>query len=181
MNRSELIARICDRFSQLTALDTEQSVKVIQEALINELIQGGRIEIRGFGSFKVYSRPPRAGRNPRTGKDILITEKCVLQFKPSTELRKRVNVTASGCLLDTQNENLLFKETPSGWVIFRALLVVEAYTKARQTGESYEFAVEAAINAINSFDSSMEINSKIVEDILKQYMSEDTKEVLLIS
>jgi len=50
----------------------------------------GRVEIRGFGSFSAHARPPRVGRNPRTGEVIHVPEKYVLHFKPGNELRERV-------------------------------------------------------------------------------------------
>ena len=69
MTRSELIIRLAahPHFAQLTAKDAELSVKAILEGMSEALAKGNRIEIRGFGSFALNYRPPRIGRNPRTG------------------------------------------------------------------------------------------------------------------
>lgn len=91
MTRSELIDRLAARFSQLTRVDTELSVKTILDAISGHLAQGDRVEVRGFGSFSVHSRPPRLGRNPKTGERVPVPEKRVPHFKPGSELRDRVN------------------------------------------------------------------------------------------
>lgn len=92
MTRSELIDRLAARFSQLTRVDAELSVKTILEAISDHLAQGNRIEVRGFGSFSVHFRPPRLARNPKTGDRVPVPEKRVPHFKPGTELRDRVNL-----------------------------------------------------------------------------------------
>ena len=70
MTKSELIALIAKRFPQLVAKDTDLSVKVIIDAISDNLAIGERIEIRGFGSFSLNYRPPRLGRNPKTGAKV---------------------------------------------------------------------------------------------------------------
>lgn len=90
--RSELIAKLASRFPQLTQADADLSVKTILDAISIRLAQGGRAEIRGFGSFSVHSRPPRLGRNPKTGERAPVPEKIVPHFKAGVELRARVNV-----------------------------------------------------------------------------------------
>ena len=70
MIRSELIHRLAAHFPQFTTKDTELAVKAILEALSNTLVKGDRIEIRGFGSFALNYRPPRIGRNPKTGEIV---------------------------------------------------------------------------------------------------------------
>ena len=67
MTRSDLVEELANRFKQLTQRDAEQAVKTILDALSNALSRGHRVEIRGFGSFSVNRRPPRLGRNPRSG------------------------------------------------------------------------------------------------------------------
>lgn len=67
MTRSELIARLTERFPSLVTKDAEMSVTEILAAINAALAQGDRIEIRGFGSFALNYRPPRTGRNPKTG------------------------------------------------------------------------------------------------------------------
>ena len=59
------------------------------------LASGERIEIRGFGSFSLHFRPPRVGRNPKTGESVALDGKYVPHFKPGKELRDRVNVGAT--------------------------------------------------------------------------------------
>lgn len=67
MTRSELIEVLAAKFKQLTLADTKAAADTIIESLTATLAAGGRIEIRGFGSFKLKYRPPRLGRNPRSG------------------------------------------------------------------------------------------------------------------
>jgi integration host factor subunit beta len=91
MTKSELIARLAKCYPQLTARDAEAVVKAILEAMITSLVKGWRIEIRGFGSFKINHRPPRTGRNPKTGETVLVPEKCMPHFKAGRELRERAD------------------------------------------------------------------------------------------
>ena len=67
MTKSELIARLAERYPQLVAKDAECAVKTILDAMARALAEGHRIEIRGFGSFALNYRPPRLGRNPKSG------------------------------------------------------------------------------------------------------------------
>lgn len=92
MTRSELISRLASRFPQLTQQDANDSVIAILEAISEKLAAGGRVEIRGFGSFSVHGRPPRVGRNPKTGEKVLVPAKYVPHFKPGVEMRERVNL-----------------------------------------------------------------------------------------
>ncbi|WP_418648272.1 integration host factor subunit beta [Thauera butanivorans] len=91
MMRSELIDRLARRFPQLVVKDAEEAVKVLLGAMIDALIQDSRIEIRGFGSFSLNYRPPRAGRNPKSGETVHVPGKHVPHFKPGKELRERVD------------------------------------------------------------------------------------------
>ena len=91
MTRSDIVAAIAKRFPQLNARDAELSVKVILEALSHYIASGDKIELRGFGSFGVHYRPPRVGRNPKTGVSVDVPGKYVPRFKPGKELRERVN------------------------------------------------------------------------------------------
>jgi integration host factor subunit beta len=92
MTRSKLISHLADKHSHLTASDVVLAVKAVIDSIGNHLVKGGRVEIRGFGSFSAYTRPPRLSRNPRTGETVHVPEKRVLNFRPGTELRERVNV-----------------------------------------------------------------------------------------
>jgi integration host factor subunit beta len=91
MTRSDLVEELANRFKQLTQRDAEQAVKTILDALSQALAQGHRVEIRGFGSFSVNRRPPRMGRNPRSGESVAIPEKRVPHFKPGKGLRESVD------------------------------------------------------------------------------------------
>lgn len=89
--KSELIERIARKQSHLAYKDIELAVKSLLEQMSNALATGERIEIRGFGSFSLHYRPPRAGRNPKTGGSVSLPGKYVPHFKPGKELRERVN------------------------------------------------------------------------------------------
>ena len=91
MTKSDLIARLAERFPQLVAKDADFAVKMILDAMSEALVKGDRIEIRGFGSFSLHYRPPRMGRNPKTGDSVALPGKHVPHFKPGKELRERVN------------------------------------------------------------------------------------------
>jgi integration host factor, beta subunit len=91
MTKSELIERLVQRQAHMTHRDVELAVKLVLDDVITELAEGGRVEIRGFGSFSVHHRPARRGRNPKTGEAVDIPRKYVPHFKPGKELRERVN------------------------------------------------------------------------------------------
>ena len=91
MTRSDLVARLAERFSQITVRDTEFAVKTVLDAMSDALARGHRIEIRGFGSFGLNHRPARTGRNPKSGEKVHVPEKFVPHFKAGKELRERVD------------------------------------------------------------------------------------------
>jgi integration host factor subunit beta len=93
MTKSELISKLAMRYSQLVTKDAELAVKTILDAMGESLSKGERIEIRGFGSFSLNYRPPRVGRNPKTGGKVSVPEKYVPHFKAGKELRERVDAT----------------------------------------------------------------------------------------
>ena len=92
MTKSELIAQLAARFPQLVAKDADYAVKMILDAMTDALARGDRIEIRGFGSFSLNYRPPRTGRNPKSGDKVHVPEKYVPHFKAGKELRERVDI-----------------------------------------------------------------------------------------
>ncbi|WP_440877295.1 integration host factor subunit beta [Thalassotalea sp. PLHSN55] len=94
MTKSELIERLADKLSHLSAKDVELAIKEILEMMAQTLSKGDRIEIRGFGSFSLHYRAPRVGRNPKTGDSVELAGKYVPHFKPGKELRERVNQSA---------------------------------------------------------------------------------------
>ena len=93
MTRSELIARIARQFPRLVQKDAQVSVDVILEVLGQSMAEGRRTEIRGFGSFCLHYRPPKAGRNPKTGEALAVPGKHVPYFKPALGLLEHVQVT----------------------------------------------------------------------------------------
>ena len=99
MTRSDLVEELAARFSQLTHRDAEYAVKTILDAVSDALVRGHRIEIRGFGSFSVNRRPPRMGRNPRSGESVAIPEKRVPHFKPGKALREAVDARTEALLI----------------------------------------------------------------------------------
>lgn len=95
MTRSELIdaltTKLASQHPQLTAKDIELSAITILDGISNALVKRGRVEIRGFGSFGINKRPPRTGRNPKSGATVMVPAKEVPHFKAGKELRERVN------------------------------------------------------------------------------------------
>ncbi len=91
MTKSELIDRLAQKQVQLAYKDVELAVKTLLDHMGNTLANGERIEIRGFGSFSLHYRPPRIGRNPKTGESVQLAAKYVPHFKPGKAMRERVN------------------------------------------------------------------------------------------
>ena len=91
MTKSELIELLARRQPHLKADDVDLSVKSLLQMMGTALAEGDRIEVRGFGSFSLHYRPPRTGRNPKTGDTVALAGKHVPHFKPGKELRERVN------------------------------------------------------------------------------------------
>ena len=96
VTKSELVQAVSERSPDLTRRHAEMVVNTIFECMRDALVEGDRIEIRGFGSFHVRLRGPRTARNPRTGAVVDIQEKRVPFFKVGKELRERVNEPADG-------------------------------------------------------------------------------------
>ena len=101
MTKSELIERIAQKQNQLVYRDVELGVKTVLEHMSECLAAGGRIEIRGFGSFSLHFRPGRVGRNPKTGAPVSLAAKFVPHFKPGKKLRELVN-ESSGTSQDAE-------------------------------------------------------------------------------
>ena len=91
MTKSELIARLAERNPRLVARDADEAVNTMLDAMTEALAGGQRIEIRGFGSFALNYRPPRVGRNPKSGDRVQVPAKYVPHFKAGKELRERVD------------------------------------------------------------------------------------------
>jgi integration host factor subunit beta len=97
VTKSELIEALARQQPHLPLKDVELAVKCIIEKMNQALSTGERIEIRGFGSFSLHLRPPRMGRNPKTGESVALSKKYVPHFKPGKELRDRVDAASSNC------------------------------------------------------------------------------------
>ncbi|MCJ8298249.1 MAG: integration host factor subunit beta [Pseudomonadales bacterium] len=95
MTKSELIELLIDKHPELSVKDVESAVKTMLYHMTESLSDGGRIEVRGFGSFSLHYRAPRIGRNPKTGESVALSEKYVPHFKPGKELREQVNDSLS--------------------------------------------------------------------------------------
>ncbi|MCC5997304.1 MAG: integration host factor subunit beta [Oceanicaulis sp.] len=91
MIKSELIDRLAQAHPHLYQKDLERVVNTVLEEISGALESGDRVELRGFGAFSVRNRPPRQGRNPRTGTPVSVKEKHVPFFKTGKELRERVD------------------------------------------------------------------------------------------
>jgi len=96
ITKSELIESLSQKQKHLSYRDVEFAVKSLIEQMAQSLARGERIEIRGFGSFSLHFRPPRVGRNPKTGESVPLPGKYVPHFKPGKELRERVNASLEG-------------------------------------------------------------------------------------
>ncbi|WP_281376066.1 integration host factor subunit beta [Halomonas cerina] len=93
MTKSELIEQIATRQPELSVKEVEAAVRLILDDITDTLADGGRVEIRGFGSFSLHYREPRVGRNPKTGEPVALDGKFVPHFKPGKELREQVDAS----------------------------------------------------------------------------------------
>jgi integration host factor subunit beta len=99
MTKSELVSILTERQPHLLKHDVELALNCILELMADELVQGNRIEIRGFGSFDLHCRPPRIARNPKTGEAVHLPAKVAIHFKPGKEMRDRVNAVRDQCVI----------------------------------------------------------------------------------
>ena len=97
MVKSELVRVLNEKLPELQLRDVESALNCILGQLANAIVQGERVEIRGFGSFNLHHRPPRIARNPKTGEAINLPAKVALHFKPGKEMRDRVNAARDKC------------------------------------------------------------------------------------
>ena len=96
MIKSELVARLTQRYPHLYHRDVERIVTTVLDEITKALAKGHRVELRGFGAFSVKIRPSRQGRNPRTGEPVSVEEKRAPFFRTGKELRERLNMPATG-------------------------------------------------------------------------------------
>ena len=97
MIKSELIRALKEKLPELQVRDVELALNCILGQMADALVQGKRIEIRGFGSFGLHCRPPRIARNPKTGEAINLPAKVAVHFKPGKEMRGRVDAAHNQC------------------------------------------------------------------------------------
>jgi integration host factor subunit beta len=90
MTKAELIEEV-SRASQLTRKHTEVIVDAVFSSIVEALRSGDKIELRGFGTFRLRRRDSRTGRNPKTGAGVVVPAKSVPHFKPGKELRELIN------------------------------------------------------------------------------------------
>jgi integration host factor subunit beta len=95
MTKAELVEDVA-RAAELTKKDAERLVEIVFESIIETLNQGEKIELRGFGSFRVRERGARRGRNPKTGDPVDIPAKRVPYFKPGKEMKELINEESGG-------------------------------------------------------------------------------------
>lgn len=91
MTKSELINKLAQKNPQLYVRDVEGIVDTILSEMSDALVNGDRIELRGFGAFSVKERAARIGRNPRTGESVAVASKKLPAFKAGKSLRDRLN------------------------------------------------------------------------------------------
>lgn len=94
MTKADLIAEV-SRDAELSKKDAENIVNVFLDRIVDALKEGEKIELRGFGSFKLRHRNSRIGRNPRTSETVHVPAKKVPYFKPGKDLKKLINRTDS--------------------------------------------------------------------------------------
>src|SRR6516162_6320131 len=90
MTKADLVEEV-SRVTELTRKDSEVIVDTLFESVIKALKTGDKLEVRGFGSFRVRQRNARVGRNPKTGEKVEVPAKRVPYFKPSKELKDLIN------------------------------------------------------------------------------------------
>ena len=108
MNKSELIKRMSEKLDQLSNRDVDLAVHTLIQIMSDSLASGGRIELRGFGTFSNHFRQPRTVRNPKTGEvGIYKPGKFVPHFKPGKELRERVDLSRTDKNNDPESAELI--------------------------------------------------------------------------
>lgn len=91
MTKSELIKKLKERYQNLFLKDADKLVDLIFNEISKTLEKGGRVELRGFGSFSTRDREPRMARNPKTGASVKLGKRRAIYFRAGKELRDRVN------------------------------------------------------------------------------------------
>src|SRR5204863_2762698 len=95
MTKAELVDEVA-RVVQLTKKQAETIVNIVFDSIVDSLRSGQKIELRGFGSFRLRSRKSRTGRNPKTGEKVEVPSKKIPYFKPGKELKELINKAMGG-------------------------------------------------------------------------------------
>ena len=90
MTKADLIDEVA-RNSDLSKKDAEVIVQAVLDSIVESLKDGGKVELRGFGSFRLRERASRQGRNPKTGEKVFVPAKTVPYFKPGKDLKELIN------------------------------------------------------------------------------------------
>jgi integration host factor subunit beta len=104
MTKAELVDEVA-RVVQLTKKQAETIVNIVFDSIVDSLRSGQKIELRGFGSFRLRSRKSRTGRNPKTGEKVEVPSKKIPYFKPGKELKELINKTMGGEVVDLGPED----------------------------------------------------------------------------
>lgn len=93
MTKADLVDEV-SRATELSRKDSEVIVEALFESVVKALKKSDKLEVRGFGSFRIRKRKARQGRNPKTGERVDVPEKKVPYFKPSKELKDLINLSS---------------------------------------------------------------------------------------
>ena len=91
MIKSELVARLAEARPHLNQKDVEAAVNAVLDSIVEALVKGDRVELRGFGAFSTKWRDARKAHNPKTGEEVFVERKRALVFKTGKQLRERLN------------------------------------------------------------------------------------------
>jgi integration host factor subunit beta len=92
MTKAELVEEVATQ-ADLTKKDAEIIVQTVLDSITDSLQKGEKIELRGFGSFRIRSRSSRQGRNPKTGSGVSVPAKKVPYFKPGKDIKDLINLS----------------------------------------------------------------------------------------
>jgi integration host factor subunit beta len=104
MTKAELVDEVA-RVVQLTKKQAETIVNIVFDSIVDSLRSGQKIELRGFGSFRLRNRKSRTGRNPKTGEKVEVPSKKIPYFKPGKELKELINKAIEAGILVPELES----------------------------------------------------------------------------
>ena len=104
MTKAELVDEVA-RVVQLTKKQAETIVNIVFDSIVESLRSGQKIELRGFGSFRLRSRKSRTGRNPKTGEKVEVPSKKIPYFKPGKELKELINKALDGSAVSRESSS----------------------------------------------------------------------------